>query len=784
MDHPLILPLQSCSEPTLVGGKAATLGHLIRNGFHIPLGVCVTTRAYQDALCTAGVEPSKLWAHAKRASEPAQAPMLEEYQRIITSIAVPSGVLEALSHDLDCLEKVERSSGLDTGSGLRWAVRSSATNEDTEDKSFAGLYRTTLGVERASIERAILQCWASLWTPPALAYQRRAGQGSAVPAMAVIIQPLLSPKSAGVAYSRHPVTGQADLVVINAVLGLAEPLVSGVMTPDHYVMRVGNDPMSVECSEREIAEKTTARTLTPFGPREQALPLADRWKPVLADSEVAALATLVKEVERDAGRPVDVEWAIDHRGTWLLQARPIPRLGSVAGVSENFCAWSRANLKETLPELPCPLTLSFVHAFMENNILRHYRAIGCRIPDGVSSTRVIRGRPYLNVTLFQSLMAQIGGDPTHITEQMGGEAQPVQIDAARLPWWRLLRTGGLLQWRIWTAGWRASARFAELKRLGLAQTGPGAEALTERGLKNRLEWLQRTAQAGDLTFAIVAGVAQALYMLGLLLPRRLKENWRPLLNAATQGLGDIVSANQILWLVQLAEQARGEPAATEFLLGEPWSPGALRDRLEGTNFIKSLDAYLGEYGHRALGESDVMSPRFAETPEYLLAIIRGHLQSPTMLSVDNIRQQQAAVSRAARARIRAVLAERWHEWAWFRYWHRVLCRYLALREANRHYLAYYVSGFRRLLLELGAKLAARGLLASGDDLFFLTQDEVGRVLDDSQRDWRGLVATRRAERAHHATLIAPDFITPTGISGKFRPSQAGTRDLSEQETSA
>ncbi len=77
----------------------------------------------------------------------------------------------------------------------------------------------------------------------------------------------------------------------------------------------------------------------------------------------------------------------------------------------------------------------------------------------------------------------------------------------------------------------------------------------------------------------------------------------------------------------------------EFLLGEPWTPGPYRDRLAGTYFLKSLDAYLSEYGHRALAESDVMSPRFAETPEYLLAIIHGHLRAPTMLSVDGIRQQ-------------------------------------------------------------------------------------------------------------------------------------------------
>src|SRR5206468_3924992 len=180
MSDRFVLPLESCSDPVLVGGKAAGLGRLLRSGFHVPRGVCLTTLAYSETL-----------------------------------------------------------------------------------QSVGGLYRSILGVPRSSIATAIVECWASLWTLAAQVYRSRTGRERPDAAMAVILQPLLSPRAAGVAYSRHPVTAQDDLVVINAVFGLAEPLVGGAVTPDQYVVKIGNDEASGTVLERDIAEKTTARIATP-----------------------------------------------------------------------------------------------------------------------------------------------------------------------------------------------------------------------------------------------------------------------------------------------------------------------------------------------------------------------------------------------------------------------------------------------------------------------------------------------------------------------------------------
>ncbi|MFQ5991348.1 MAG: PEP/pyruvate-binding domain-containing protein [Nitrospiraceae bacterium] len=762
MSHPFVLPLGVSSDPTLVGGKAAGLYSLMRNGFSVPQGLCLTTEAYHESFRSAGLDESLLWVRARKAREPERRRVLSEQRQRILSMNLPRVLLDQLAHELDRLEA--KSLGSRTAGQTRlWAVRSSGSNEDGADASYAGLFRTVLGVSRDAIPGAILECWASLWTDTVFAYQPVPEPERRVPAMAVILQPLLTPRTAGSAHSRHPITGRPDCVLINAVVGLAEPFVSGLVRPDQFVLEIGDGPESARIVERSTTWKRMACVAGRSGLIDQLVAEHDRNRPALEDHEVLALGALVKQVEQCAGHAVDVEWALDGQDLWLLQARSIPSKQPWCYPSAGTCAWSRANFKETLPELPSPLTLSYVHEFMEHHIIRHYREIGCVIPLGMSATRVVGGRPYLNVTLFQALMAQLGGDPVHVTEQMGGVPEPFPGELPQLSWWKWVRAGIHLQWKVWMAVWRAPARFAMLKSLGNVPSDTERDTLTEQTLLDQLQALRLKADANDLTFAIVTGVSQALYGLDLQLRRRLGEDWRPLLNATIRGLGNIISANQILWLAELSEQARGERLSRDFLLAEPWAPGGFRSHLAGTRVLESLDRYLREYGHRALGESDVIVPRFSETPEYVLGIIRAHMQAGAARSVEHTRRDQDAEREAALARIRNAFGWRWHEWVWFRWCYGSLCRFLALREANRHYLAHYLAGVRRYLLILGQKLAGRGVLERTEDLFFLTQDEVSSVLDDTQREWRRVVAARRTERDVNAAQTAPDLIPPTVI---------------------
>ena len=713
----------------------------------------MTTQVYRDTLQAGGLNSLDRWNRVRRAPEAQRGPLLEDCRRTVASLVLPQTVLDPIDTELAKLEKEFATEAGQTG-GMLWAVRSSASDEDAADATFGGIYRTVLGVPRDSIAAAILDCWASLWTAVAFTYRERVSKPRSVPAMAVILQPLLAPRAAGVAYSRHPISGRADQIMINAVFGLAEPLVSGLMRPDQYVVEIGSDPASLKLIQRDIVEKTKVRVAMPWGLMDRPLPESDERRSVLEEREVLALARLVKEVECAVGKPVDVEWADDTQGFWLLQARPIPERDALP--DSTTIVWSRANFRETMPELPSPLGLSLLDGFMETHIVRCYRKLGCRILPGVSSVRVIRGRPFINVTLFQSVMAQLGGDPALLAEQMGGETFPVPLTVSQLPWWRIAI---LMEWTIRRAARRAPKWFQEMRRLGARCKVEPVQELTPVELSAWGKELSRHLLTnGDLTFAIFNGVSQGFYVMKLLLERRLGAAWRPLLNQALQGVGTIISAKQILRLTELAEAAGCEPVVRDFLLAEPWIPEPFRTELADTRFLQAFDAYLAEYGHRAVGESDVMSPRFAEVPEYVLAVIRGHLLFPPTRSAAEIRRGQDSARQEALRCLRAGFGWRLHEWAMFIWWHRRLCRYLELREGTRHALMHFIACSRHVAMSVGDTLAASDILQSRDDIFFLRLDEIKAVASGTAGDWQGLVAARRKEWETHAMRNVPDTV--------------------------
>ncbi|HKN86545.1 MAG TPA: PEP/pyruvate-binding domain-containing protein [Nitrospiraceae bacterium] len=756
MHPPYLVSLESSGDRALCGGKASGLAALLHRGFRVPPGVCVTTRAYIDTLRAAKLNPHEQWAQAKHASRPDRERILEEYRTRIASLTIPPEVLRSLESALNTI-----SQAFTSNPAALWAVRSSATSEDDAKRTFAGLYRTLLGVPRVAIPAAITECWASLWTTAAWSYSAREEFPSHVPAMAVIVQPLLVPRAAGVAYSHHPVTRERNHVVINAVLGSAEPLVKGTVTPDCYLVHIAPDTDSFHLLERHLASKR--RQPTGRGPDRLAL-VSDQEHPSLADEEAFALARLTKQVEHAMNHAVDVEWAIDERGLWLLQARPIPETATkpaLGTLTDATCAWSRANFKETLPDQPSPLGLSFLRQFMETNILQPYLQLGCSIPSGLSSVRIIRGRPYINVTLFQSFMAQLGGDPALVAEQMGGHA-PAPPAVKRLPWWMLLRAGLMMEWKIRQAARRAPRWFAEMKHMAETYKDSAIDCVSPAELLTRLDQLGERLSSHDLTFAIVAGVSQGFYALQRLLERRMGKSWRPLLNAALQGSGTVVSARQILWLAECADIAREEPVAVKFFYAVPWAPEQFRDTLAGTRFLHAFDAYLAEYGHRAVGESDVMSPRFSEVPQYVLSVIRGQVISPPPLSMRELRRRQSSAREQSLQRIRSAFGWRYHEWMYLNWWHGRLSRFLALREANRHHLMHFTAAVRQLLLMLGRQFTSCGVLNRQDDIFFLTNEEIRALVSGKAEHGISLVAARRAEGARNAVQPAPDFVMDHG----------------------
>ncbi|GIF62603.1 hypothetical protein Ais01nite_06380 [Asanoa ishikariensis] len=205
------------------------------------------------------------------------------------------------------------------------AVRSSGLAEDSAAASFAGQLETVLGARSpAEVLTAIRRCAASAGSDRVRGYRSRLGLDDE-DAVSVIVQELVAADRAGVLFTRDPRTG-ADAVVINASWGLGESVVSGAVAPDEAVVTAPADTVRVV-----VGAKQTRLDLTADGLARTPVPPTDRTRPCLTPDEVHRLVALGRRCAELAGRPQDVEWAIDGDRIWLLQSRPITTLGGPVG---------------------------------------------------------------------------------------------------------------------------------------------------------------------------------------------------------------------------------------------------------------------------------------------------------------------------------------------------------------------------------------------------------------------------------------------------------------------
>lgn len=206
------------------------------------------------------------------------------------------------------------------------AVRSSGTAEDLDDASFAGQQETFLyvvGLE--DVLEKIKECWASLYNGRAIFYRREKGFSERQVSIAVVVQKMVNSEKAGVMFSVNPITKEKEHVLVEAAWGLGEGVVSGIVTPDNYVLDKNTD----KAIEMYVSEKETMVVRDPSqrGSVEQDVPDHLKEAQVLSDSEQAELSQMAKRIEVFFGKPQDIEWAIEKNELYLLQSRPITTLG-------------------------------------------------------------------------------------------------------------------------------------------------------------------------------------------------------------------------------------------------------------------------------------------------------------------------------------------------------------------------------------------------------------------------------------------------------------------------
>jgi len=308
----------------LVGGKNANLGEMIQEKIPVPPGFAITAHAYEEFITKTGIAEKIYTIIDETVTDLNNPKQYEEaskkIRRVIESTSMPPEIEKSIR---DAYRELNKQTD---GAEVFVAVRSSATAEDLPDASFAGQQETFLNVKGADdlVEKTI-KCWSSLFTPRAIFYRNEKGFKHEQVLISVGVQKMVNSRAAGVIFTLDPVTGETDKIVIEANWGLGESVVSGAVTPDHYVL----DKQTLNIVDKKIAKKTveyirdheTGRTIHASVPKDR------QEQPCLTDEEIKRLAEIARTIEEHYGKAQDIEFAVDRdlsfpESVFIVQSRP------------------------------------------------------------------------------------------------------------------------------------------------------------------------------------------------------------------------------------------------------------------------------------------------------------------------------------------------------------------------------------------------------------------------------------------------------------------------------
>ncbi len=303
------------NDVATVGGKGANLGEMTNAGIPVPPGFIVTAGTYFDF-----IQRSELAEKIRSLLAPLDPGDSKQLQQVAAEIK--QLILEAQMPP-DIAGEIKQAYRK-MGGGLV-AVRSSATAEDLPEASFAGQQRTFLNISgEEDVVKAVQGCWASLFEPRAIFYRHQQGFDHFKVGLAAPVQKMVASEASGVMFTVEPVTSDPTKVVIEAVYGLGEAIVSGETTPDHYLI----DKSTHKVIEKQIARQEQQLVRNPAAGVEETnvwmpVPEQARDRQKITDDEILRLARLARQIEDHYQFPQDIEWAKEGTELYIVQTRPV-----------------------------------------------------------------------------------------------------------------------------------------------------------------------------------------------------------------------------------------------------------------------------------------------------------------------------------------------------------------------------------------------------------------------------------------------------------------------------
>jgi rifampicin phosphotransferase len=740
------------TQNALVGGKGARLGELSRiEGIHVPSGFCLTTRAFQRIMAEAPSIDDQLDRLSRLEPDDREAigALSLDVRHAIEGIEMPDEIEAALTGALTR-----------RGEYAAYAVRSSATAEDSPTASFAGQQDTCLNVVGvAAILQHVSQCWASLFTERAVTYRLRNGLDHRKVQMAVVVQRMVFPHAAGVLFTADPVTGNRKVASVEATFGLGEALVSGLVNADVYKVR------DDEIVARTIASKQLAIQATPPGGTARLPIEAERqYEPALTDAQVVRLARLGRRIESHFGHPQDIEWCMADDDFQIVQSRPITTLFPIpaTGDRENHVYVSVGH-QQMMTDPFKPLGLSI----WQMTTPRPMGEAGGRLfVDVTQALATPSSRPGLLGVLGKS--DPLIGDALQTLLDRGDFVRPLPNEPPGVaPLGDVSSSIETDPAIVTDLIARTQASLAELKREIRAKAGSELLDFIVADLRER-----KRSQFDPRSLQVIMAGMEAAWWLNERMQLWLGE--KNSADALTQSVPNNVTSEMGLALLDVADVIRPHRDVVAFL--EAVEREDFLDELPeiegGREARDAIRAWLDMYGMRCVGEIDITRPRWSERPTALVPIILDNVRNFEPGAAkrrfehgreDARRKEQEILERLRRLPDGEEKAEETR---------RMIDRvrtFAGYREYPKYAMVSRYFVYKRALLEEAGRLVEAHVLREREDIFFLRFEELQDVVRTSRVDEQ-LISQRKEAFRSYLALTPPRVLTSDGetLSGSYR----------------
>ncbi|MFK7823302.1 MAG: PEP/pyruvate-binding domain-containing protein [Oligoflexales bacterium] len=672
------------------------------------------------------------------------------------------------------------------------AVRSSGLDEDSPDHSFAGQYSSFLyqkGIEQ--LISSLKLCWASGFSERSLSYRKERSISLDGIRVGVLIQKMVNPKSAGVAFSRHPIKVlEREKVLISSVWGLGEGLVSGALDADEFEVE-----RSSRVVDGKVANKEFKYHRCDLGGIEKVL-LSDesRQAPSIDDEQIREVCDLCIKLEQDFGVPQDCEWVYENKQLFLVQTRPITNLPKDAFFDSkvnghNPILWDNSNIVESYSGVTSPLTFSFASRAYQQVYVQFCELMG--VPEDLvqeyepifrNMLGLIRGRIYYNLINWYQLVLMLPGSSSNkgfmetmmgVKDQVRPELKEIFKKVENPPEYSFVK-------RVWLTI-KTFQRFVgidsiinsfqthfnhvyeEAKQVDFASLSLSKQMDYYHHLERQL--LKRW-------HAPIINDYLCMLFFGLL--KKLTDAWisgevknDTLQNDLLCGEGGLDSTEPTKCLMRIAKKIdQGEvKIRTWFLSHDPedlWAQ--FQSGLGPLDIYKQFTYFLDQFGFRCVNELKLEEQDLHDDPSFVVGSVQSYIRSKSY-HIEEMEKRERFIRSEAEKKVKSLI-KTWQKPIYL--WVLSQARKAVKNRENLRFARTKFFGIsRHLFRSMGGNLCKLGHLASEKDIFFITIEELvafveGRAL---LTDFKELVNTRKREFLEYQnTPEPPERFTTQGAA--------------------